>query len=583
MESILEYRSDQLWPKVAAKGATRAQHGAKSDDGAHGQVGKSVDNANSAAPMAATVANDQVATATMAGMDTGHAVEIVSPPETVPIQDQNMPTGAGSDQAASGSLTVVSPKVPYKLPKAQRLIRSQNGTLYIEMRDRGNPYAVPLNSSQADAIIRDAAAQERGVALSRAEVGDVKYYLQGYAARTAVSVGVWYRVAPIAGGIEIDAGDDAHTRYRITAGKVEVIRSGSEVVFYRTSASLPLAVPAEVGDAKLLRRYISVHPATFNLVLGWITYTLASPKSPTTKYVILVLQAGQGSGKSAATKLILSLIDPSRVGVQTLHRNPKDFAIAAQSAHLLAFDNLREISPELADLLCVASTGGSISCRQLYTDAEQTVLNLHVALILNGIHQFVQQQDFAQRTLPLTMRPILESERKSEEELAAGLATDLPIIQRGLFDLIARIFEQLPNARVTSPTRMIGFSKWLAAMELVYGTPPGVFQDLYRDALNQGQLDSLQECVLAASMLDFAEKTQDGHWQGSPTELLNLLNRQATSGTQRSRDWPQNPIALSKRLLPLQAGLLSQGVVVELTRGKTRSITIKKTGGIANS
>ena len=268
MESILEYRSDQLWPKVAAKGATRAQHGAKSDDGAHGQVGKSVDNANSAAPMAATVANDQVATATMAGMDTGHAVEIVSPPETVPIQDQNMPTGAGSDQAASGSLTVVSPKVPYKLPKAQRLIRSQNGTLYIEMRDRGNPYAVPLNSSQADAIIRDAAAQERGVALSRAEVGDVKYYLQGYAARTAVSVGVWYRVAPIAGGIEIDAGDDAHTRYRITAGKVEVIRSGSEVVFYRTSASLPLAVPAEVGDAKLLRRYISVHPATFNLVLG---------------------------------------------------------------------------------------------------------------------------------------------------------------------------------------------------------------------------------------------------------------------------------------------------------------------------
>ena len=237
--------------------------------------------------------------------------------------------------------------------------------------------------------------------------------------------------------------------------------------------------------------------------------------------------------------------------------------------------NLRGLTHAMADLMCTAVTGGSISSRQLYTDSDQNVLNILVALILNGIHAFVDQPDLAQRCLPLQLQVIPEDKRKSEADMEAELATDLPAIQRGLFDLIAKIFEQLPNAKVTSPTRMLDFSKWLAAMELVDGAPAGTYQDVYCDALNQGQLDALLENLLAAAVLEFAEGQADGIWSGTPAELLAQLNFAATQGTQRSRDWPQNVIALSKRLLPLQAGLLTQGVSLELSRGKHRTITIK--------
>ena len=65
-----------------------------------------------------------------------------------------------------------------------------------------------------------------------------------------------------------------------------------------------------------------------------------------------------------------------------------------------------------------------------------------------------------------------------------------------------------------------------------------------------------------------------GEWSGTPTQLLAELNLRVTKGTMRSRDWPQNPISLSKKLIPLQASLLTQGIRVELRRGKERSITI---------
>jgi hypothetical protein len=201
-------------------------------------------------------------------------------------------------------------------------------------------------------------------------------------------------------------------------------------------------------------------------------------------------------------------------------------------------------------------------------------MRLHVGLVLNGLHRFVDQADLAQRCLPLELRPLVDTRRKSEAELFREFQDDLPAIQRGLFDLIADIFTHLPTAKVVHPERMIDFSTWLAALELVKGVPEGIYQAEFSQALNQGQLDALLDNSLAAAVLDFTAGEGGGNWSGTPAELLALLSERLPWGTQRARDWPQNAISLSKRLLPLQAGLQTQGVIVEFRRGKERRITI---------
>lgn len=64
---------------------------------------------------------------------------------------------------------------------------------------------------------------------------------------TGFAVDIWYRVAAVDGGIEIDLGDDKHTRVRISASKVEIITEGSDTLFWRTASCQPMTMPAEVA------------------------------------------------------------------------------------------------------------------------------------------------------------------------------------------------------------------------------------------------------------------------------------------------------------------------------------------------
>jgi hypothetical protein len=253
--------------------------------------------------------------------------------------------------------------------------------------------------------------------------------------------------------------------------------------------------------------------------------------------------------------------------------------VAAKNAHVLAYDNLRYVRRQMSDLLCTAATGGAISARQLYTDDGLHVEELHVALVLNGLHDFVDQPDLAQRCLPLRLQPIEEVRRRSEQDLLDELAKDMPVIFRGLLDLIADILVHLPTVKPKNPQRMIDFSRWLAAMEKACDAPPGAIEREYETVLRQFQRDSLQENALAEGILSLVDSLTDVRWRGTPEDLLERLCDVVSPVARRSRDWPSNPIALSKRLRSMEGGLRSQGIGIDFTRGKRRQITLFKLVG----
>lgn len=467
-------------------------------------------------------------------------------------------------------------RFPASLMKVLPIIRDQNGRAYIVMRGTGNAYAIPVNGQQAKRVIRELAnAQDHK--LSRYELDDLVQALQEHAESSGTVQKIWSRVAPSGNGIEIDCGDENHTHVRILPGQVEVVMKNSGVLFFRTLISQPMAIPAATGNLKLLDKYLNMSPIDATLLVAWLSFTLAQPKVRSAKYPILVLQGNEGSGKSSLCQNVIQpLIDPSSVGVQALPSNTKDLAIACQNAHVSCYDNIRGFNRGMADMLCVAATGGAITGRQLYTDDVQQVIRLHGALILNGIHSFVNQPDLAQRCVTIQMKTMPKEKRQSEADISRNFEADLPFILRGMFDLIAEVFVHLPSVAVSSPERMLDFVKWLAAMEIAQGVPAGVYQSAYSQSLNLGQLETLMDNSLAASILEFAESLNGKDWVGTPRDLLVDLIRIASIDTQKARDWPQNPISLSKRLIPLQAGLLTQGISVQLHRGKHRTITISQ-------
>jgi len=328
----------------------------------------------------------------------------------------------------------------------------------------------------------------------------------------------------------------------------------------------------------MLRKYLNMHAILQTLLVGWITYTMALPKVPTNNYVILVLLGGQGTGKSTLCKILQAIIDPSRIGVQTLPTNAKDLAISLQHSHLRCFDNVRSISNKLSDHLCIASTGGTLTSRKLYSDDDEQAIFLHGAVVLNSIHCLIDQSDAAQRCLKIEPDKIDGHARKREAELFAEFNSDLPQIMWQLLQRIAAIFKHLPDVEIVYPERMQEFVYWLAAMEKADGAPEGAYQAEYSRLLNEGQLDSLLDNSLAAAMVEFTETMPGQRWKGSPADLLKRLEEHTNQRTQRSKEWPLNAIALSKRLRSLQAGLATQGIDVEFGRGKHRVISINLQG-----
>jgi hypothetical protein len=465
---------------------------------------------------------------------------------------------------------------PQSLLSILEIRLDQHGQACDINRAHGNPYAERVGSKPLDNRFRKN-AKRRGITLRKSDLNDINHDLQAEAEMAGKYVNVYYRVAPCQDGIEIDLGDETHTRVRVTTGKVEVIKQGSETFFYRSASALPMTLPSDTCNINKLYPYLNMHESSKILFIAWLTYTLAHPKLPISKYVILVLQGNQGSGKSSLCKnIILPLIDPSSIGVQMMPTTIKDLAIAVNRKHVVCFDNVRSLSHATADGLCVAATGGTLTSRQLYSDDEQAAIPLHCAIVLNGIHSFIDQSDLAQRCLPIELKQISESDRKSEKQLTQQLNADLPEIMRGLLDLIAAIFTYLPTVEVTNPERMIDFVHWLAAMEKAMNVPEGVYQAEFSDAIHQGQLDSLLDNTLASAVVDFANA--EGDWFGTPAQLLHELNHTVDKNTQRDREWPLNPIALSKRLKPLLASLSTQAIYITFTRGKNRIITIKKEG-----
>jgi len=467
---------------------------------------------------------------------------------------------------------VTDTNLPTCIPTNVFVFIGSDGNPYLGISGEKNATALPIGGKAANRLLQEFSQQQTGARLKTYELREINEELTAYAEHCGVIHDVYYRCAPFQNGIELDIGDDH--RIRVTPGKVAVIKKGSETLFYRTSTMRPLPIPAEIGDLKLLDKYLNLHPTHIVLIRAYLTYTLAHPKVSTTSFIILVLFGDQGSGKTFLCKIIQDLIDPNLVGVQTFPSNEKDLVIAANHSHILFYDNMRDIKPSMADKLCIAATGGHLTARRLYTDCELQTHRLHVALVLNGIHSFLNQPDLSQRSLPLQLLSIDEKNRCSETELLLEFQTDLPAIFRGLLDLTAEILKHLPSVEVSSPERMYDFSQWLAAMEKVEGVPPDVYQTEYSNALNEGMLDSLLDNLLASAVMSFITDGHRNRWSGTPRELLSELNTLVGNRSRYSKDWPQTASALSKRLKPLQAGLRRQGIEIEFGRGKHRNITI---------
>lgn len=452
---------------------------------------------------------------------------------------------------------------------------ADDGQPHTHLKKQKNRLAHPLKGRWLKGYLRKA-AHSNGELLRNDDLNEIVENLYAHAEVDDTTLKISHRVSRTdEGDIELDRGDNTGERILFQNGKAISITSGSKTLFSRPETMLPLPSPAQTGDWKQLLPFLNMSEEHQHLVVAWMTFVMTHPRGDTA-YPILFVRGPQGSGKSHLCRGVIRLfVDNNAAGIQLLPSNVKDMAISARSQYVLAYDNVRSLTKRQSDDLCVMATGGSISSRKLYTDHEESMLNVQAALVLNGIPNVVEEPDLASRVITALALPIDASKRRDDTEMARDLEARSAVIFKGLLDVCAETLQAVPSAKVLYPERLMSFCGWLAASEPAMGLPVGMLQKAYSNNLRDAALESVGENALAITVLNFAKAIPGKKWVGTSTQLLAELNKLAPPQTiHRSSEWPQNPIALSKRLVSVTPLLNSQGIDIGFSHGTQRQVEI---------
>ncbi len=335
------------------------------------------------------------------------------------------------------------------------------------------------------------------------------------------------------------------------------------VSFRRMRGMQPLPRPCDEGSVELLKKYLNVADADFPLLVAWITAALR----PVGPFPVLILGGEQGSAKSTMAKILRRMIDPSSAELRALPDSQRDLIIEAHNSWLLSYDNVSSLSTTLSDCLCRIATGGGFSTRTLFSDRDNTLLDVRRPVILNGIDDFVHRSDLIDRCLFLHAPAIPGDKRRLDCELWDEFHSDYPRLLGCVLSAVSAGLRVWPTVKLTELPRLADFGQWGEAVCRGLGWEPGLFLAQYTANRRDACITALGDCPVADAvrrLLDYAEPT----WHGTASELLLLLSRFTPSEVRSPGRWPKSPLALSVMLRRISPQLGMIGIGVRFDRGR---------------
>ncbi len=432
----------------------------------------------------------------------------------------------------------------------------------------GEAFALPKSEPRIVALLRGSKTSLRGKlardyfrstgkAAPQQALADALAVLDGMA-QEAEATKIFLRVAKHDNALWLDLGDATGRTVQITSDGW-TIRDEPPVLFKRTVLNGPLPDPVH-GDLESFWRLLNVSVDDRPLLAAWLVASLF----PDIAHPVLGFLGEQGTAKTTAQRMTVSVIDPGPVPTRKPPRDPESWVTAAAGSWYVGLDNLSKIPDWLSDSICRAVTGDGDVRRKLYTDGEHAVFAFRRCVCINGIDLGSLRGDLAERLLPIQMEVIPESKRLTEEEVAKPLGR-MPHRDIGCNPrLAAEVMRLLPSVELASKPRMADFARILAAVDTVMGTT-GLKH--YVAKQRTVALDSLSSdpflLALSDSQRDFT---------GTSAELLALFPIDRPP-----KDWPANARAVTQRLRRNAPALRKAGWSVTEDGGHNQSNALRWT------
>ncbi|MGJ7458164.1 hypothetical protein [Halomonas sp. RA08-2] len=344
---------------------------------------------------------------------------------------------------------------------------------------------------------------------------------------------VHIRVAGGSGRYWLDLGLPGSSRCVHLRAGAWSLEEQSELMFCRSESAQALPEPLAGGSLEPLWKVANVPEQARLLVVAWLVECLR----PDTPFPVLELLGEQGSGKSGTQSALRRLIDPNAADLRGAPKSAEDLFVSGGVNHVISIENVSHLPAPLQDALCVVATGGGFARRKLYTDADESVIQLKRPVMLNGISAAVTQQDLVSRTVTVEVPVIHDAQAKDklEEEFEAKR----PEIIGALLNIAARALEILPEMSLPAARRprLLEFALLGMAVATAMGRDPEEFMRQYDAARQDGLERTLEASPVATAIRDWAE-IHPGEVREEPAKRwLEILTDYKPQG---SDTWPRS-------------------------------------------
>ena len=416
----------------------------------------------------------------------------------------------------------------------------------------GGQLTYAIDSELFKRWLRRQAHLKLGKPISRTSLNDAIAAIETEALFTGEKHTVEIRISGNEEVVEVDLGQPDGGVVKIDSDGWKVDKG--QYRFYRSPGFGQLPKPEQGGDLRDLQVLLELDDEAFQLFLAFLHNAL----KPTGPYFGLLVEGEQGSGKSFLCSVAKMLIDPNKASRLHLPENTRDLMIQAKEFRLLSYDNASFMKAEISDALCSLATGGGIAVRRLYTNDDLQVLTYMRPFIINGISGYAKRPDLLERAIPLRLRAMPESQRRTEADMMREFQAMLPRLLGSLYGAVSVALKNLNSVDAPRQFRMADAARWIAASdtaldfhaEEILQTILRVQTDLSAERVNQEPVViRLREVI----------KTEFDGYMGELFEKLECKN---------DRTLPKSPSALSSALDRLRPSMEKVGIHVQFSRNK---------------
>ena len=383
---------------------------------------------------------------------------------------------------------------------------------------------------------------------------------------------VFLRVAQIDEVVYIDLCNENWEVIRIDNSGWKVIKE-SPVYFTRNGNMKPLPIPKPYGNIDMLIKHLNIDIVDLPLIVGWLIMSLQKGSGA---YPILILNGTAGTGKTTASRMLRSLIDPNKCDLLSKPKT-EDLRVIGANHHVFAFDNLSGISNNMSDSICKISTGDNQSVRKLYTTNDEFTISLKKPCLLNGIDDIAKRDDLVSRSIKVNlMTPKI---RKDENQIWNDFDKDKPYIFGVILDGLSKGLASYKSIKIEDITRMADFCKISSAACLAFNWLPETFMKAYRKSIKNLYLDALESSMFGSAIMNMFEKENKFH--GRPSDLLYHLEFENYAPGKYSQGWVKTAKGVVSQLDRLKDSLSAADITYRKYKNRDNKtfIEIEKASG----